>query len=206
MKRIFLIILDSFGIGEAPDAKAFGDVGANTLLSCYKTGELRIPTLESFGFGLIDGVECLKRTDSPRAAFGRMREISMGKDTTIGHFELAGLVSDSPLPTYPDGFPDRIIKEFEKRTGRAVLCNKPYSGTDVIRDYGEEHLRTGALIVYTSQDSVFQIAAHEDIVSPEELCGEIKNSCHREGVKRPWQSSLICFITATPCRQCRHPP
>ena len=169
MKRIFLIVLDSFGIGEAPDAAAFGDAGANTLLSCYKTGELDIPTLRSLGFGNIDGVECIEKTDAPKAAVGRMTEISNGKDTTIGHFELAGLVSKTPLPTYPDGFPDEIIREFEKAVGRGVLCNKPYSGTVVINEYGKEHIETGKLIVYTSADSVFQIAAHEDIVPPEEL-------------------------------------
>ena len=169
MKRIFTIVLDSFGIGEAPDAELFGDKGANTLKSCYESGELNIPTLISLGLGNIDGVNCLEKANKPGAAFGRMRELSQGKDTTIGHFELAGLVSETPLPTYPDGFPEEIIRAFEEVTGRGVLCNKPYSGTEVIADYGEEHLKTGKLIVYTSQDSVFQIAAHEDPVPPELL-------------------------------------
>ena len=169
MKRIFTIVLDSFGIGEAPDAELFGDKGANTLESCARTGELNIPTMISLGLGSIDGVSCLDRAEKPKAAFGRMRELSQGKDTTIGHFELAGLVSKTPLPTYPDGFPDEIIRAFKEATGRGVLCNKPYSGTAVIAEYGEEHMATGDLIVYTSADSVFQIAAHEDIVPPELL-------------------------------------
>ena len=169
MKRIFTIVLDSFGIGEAPDAELFGDKGANTLESCARTGELNIPTMISLGLGSIDGVSCLDRVEKPKAAFGRMKELSQGKDTTIGHFELAGLVSKTPLPTYPDGFPEEIIRAFCEATGRGVLCNKPYSGTAVIAEYGEEHLKTGKLIVYTSADSVFQIAAHEDIVPPELL-------------------------------------
>ena len=164
MKRVFLIILDSFGIGEAPDAEAFGDKGASTLKSCYNTGALNIPAMLSMGFGNIDGIDFLPKAGSPSAAYGRMYEISAGKDTTIGHFELAGLVSSAPLPTYPDGFPPEVICAFEEAVGRRVLCNKPYSGTVVIEEYGEEHLRTGALIVYTSADSVFQIAAHEDII------------------------------------------
>ena len=171
IKRVFLIVLDSFGIGAQSDAEKFGDAGANTLFSISRTGRLNIPNLTALGIGNIEGVECIESVRYPKASYAKLTEVSNGKDTTVGHWELMGIISDKPLPTYPDGFPDRIIKEFEKRTGRAVLCNKPYSGTDVIRDYGEEHLRTGALIVYTSADSVFQIAAHEDIVSPEELYG-----------------------------------
>ena len=169
MKRVFLIVLDSVGIGEAPDAEKFGDKGANTLKSCYKTGKLGVKNLTRMGLGEIPGVDYIEKCQSHTAAVGRITELSAGKDTTIGHFEISGIVSDSPLPTYPDGFPKEIIEEFEKRTGRRVLCNKPYSGTDVIRDYGEEHSKTGALIVYTSADSVFQIAAREDIVSLETL-------------------------------------
>ncbi len=169
MKRVFLIVLDSLGIGEAPDAKSFGDAGANTLLSTYKTGELKIPNLISLGLGSIDGIDFIPEAKNPLAAYGRLREISAGKDTTVGHWEIAGIHSKAPLPTYPCGFPEEIIAEFEKRTGRRALCNKPYSGTEVIRDFGEEHIRTGALIVYTSADSVFQIAAHEDTVPPEQL-------------------------------------
>lgn len=168
-KRVFLIVLDSFGIGAAPDARDFGDEGANTLGSLIKTGNLRIPNLEAMGLGLIEEVTGLKRVSAPLASFGRMRELSLGKDTTVGHWEIAGLISHAPLPTYPDGFPNKVIRAFEAAVGRGVLCNKPYSGTDVIRDFGEEHLRTGKLIVYTSADSVFQIAAHEDIIPPEKL-------------------------------------
>jgi phosphopentomutase len=121
------------------------------------------------GLGNIDGVDYLPGEENPRAAVARLQELSMGKDTTVGHWELAGVVSKNPLPTYPDGFPEEIISEFEKATGRGVLCNKAYSGTEVIKDYGEEHLKTGKLIVYTSADSVFQIAAEESIVPPETL-------------------------------------
>lgn len=171
MKRVFLIVLDSLGIGAAPDADKFGDVGANTLRSLHRTGLLSVPNLISLGLGNIDGVDYIGRAENPRAAYGRLREMSAGKDTTIGHWEIAGILSEKPLPTYPCGFPDEIIAEFERVCGRKTLCNKPYSGTDVIRDYGEEHIKTGALIVYTSADSVFQIAAHEEVVSPEELYG-----------------------------------
>ena len=168
-KRIFVIVLDSVGIGYEPDAHLFGDVGANTLKSISTSEKFSIPNLIKLGLGNIDGVDYLKKADAPTASFARLREVSMGKDTTVGHWELMGLASENPLPTYPDGFPDEVIREFSMKTGRAVLCNKPYSGTDVIRDYGDEHLKTGALIVYTSADSVFQIAAHEDIVPVTEL-------------------------------------
>jgi len=167
-KRVFVIVLDSFGIGYEPDADLFGDVGANTLLSILKSDKFNIPTLTALGLGSIDGVNCLEKC-APRAAIARLREVSMGKDTTVGHWELMGLASESPLPTYPDGFPEDVITRFAELTGRGVLCNKPYSGTEVIRDFGDEHIRTGKLIVYTSADSVFQIAAHEDTVPVEEL-------------------------------------
>ena len=169
MKRIFLIILDSLGIGEAPDAKSFGDEGANTLRSAYNTGLLNLPNLEKLGLGNIDGIDFINKSDSPLAAFARLRELSTGKDTTIGHWEIAGIVSKNPLKTYPDGFPKEIIDEFEEATGKKILCNKPYSGTEVIKDYGAIHEVSGDLIVYTSADSVFQIAAHEEKVSLEKL-------------------------------------
>ena len=169
MKRVFLIVLDSLGIGEMPDAAAFGDKNCNTLKRISASPEFCIDNLIKMGLGNIDGVNFLPKTDLPTAAFARMTESSAGKDTTIGHWEIAGVVSDSQMPTYPDGFPSEILDEFSKQTGRGVLCNKPYSGTKVIADYGEEHLKTGDLIVYTSADSVFQIAAHEDIVPPETL-------------------------------------
>ncbi len=169
-KRVFLIVLDSFGIGYEPDAADFGDVGANTLSRISLSDKFSIPTLRKLGISSIDGVKLFEKTE-PSAAIARMREISRGKDTTIGHWELMGVVSEKPLPTYPIGFPKEIISEFSRRTGRDVLCNLPYSGTEVIAKYGDEHMKSGALIVYTSADSVFQIAAHEDIVPPDELYG-----------------------------------
>lgn len=169
MRRAFLIVLDSFGIGELPDAERFGDKGANTLRSVSRTNELKIPNLISLGLGNIDGVDSIKKTDTPLGVFARLGEKSNGKDTTVGHWEIAGVISSQALPTYKNGFDDEIINEFEKRTGRRVICNKPYSGTEVIRDYGREHIETGALIVYTSADSVFQIAAHESYVPLSEL-------------------------------------
>ncbi len=169
MKRVFLIVLDSFGIGYLPDADKFGDVGANTLKGCFDTGALNIPNMLKMGLGNITGVEFLKSEETPIAAYGRLKERSIGKDTTTGHWEIAGIISDKPMPTYPNGFPKELLEEFSRLSGRAVLCNKPYSGTEVLKDYGAEHLKTGALIVYTSADSVFQIAAHEEIVPIEQL-------------------------------------
>lgn len=169
MKRVFLIVLDSFGIGEEPDAAAFGDVDVNTLRSVAGSPFFRVPNFQKLGLFNIDGVTVGEKSDAPMAAVARLREKSMGKDTTIGHWEIAGVVSPKPLPTYPNGFPQEVLDEFTRRTGRGVLCNKPYSGTAVIQEYGEEHLKTGALIVYTSADSVFQIAAHEELVPPEKL-------------------------------------
>ncbi len=166
-KRFFLIVLDSFGIGELPDAGLWHDEGSDTLGAIRSRPEFDCPALEAMGLFNIEGVG--GGVPAPTGSYARMAERSMGKDTTIGHWEIAGLVSPDPLPTYPDGFPERIIREFEKRTGRNVICNKPYSGTEVIKDYGREHIETGALIVYTSADSVFQIAAHEDVVPVEEL-------------------------------------
>ncbi len=170
-RRIFLIVLDSLGAGEAPDAAAFGDLGSHTLRSVSRSPLLQIDNLLAAGLGNIDGLQFLGRTDAPCAAHARMRERSAGKDTTIGHWEIAGLVSATPLPTYPDGFPASLLAVFSERTGRGVLCNRPYSGTEVIQAYGDEHVRTGSLIVYTSADSVFQIAAHEELVPPETLYG-----------------------------------
>lgn len=175
MKRIFLIVLDSFGIGAMPDAEHFGDIGVNTLASCATSDKLHIPNLIAAGLGNIDGVACLPKTSTPTGAVARLREASMGKDTTIGHWEIAGVVSPEPLPTYPEGFPREVLEAFEGATGRGWLCNLPYSGTDVIRDYGQEHLDTGKWIVYTSADSVFQVAAHEELVPLEELY----DACHK---------------------------
>ena len=169
MKRIFLIVLDSFGVGAMPDSESFGDVGVNTLASCATSDKLHIPNMITAGLGNMDGVTCLPKVENPTGAFCRLSERSMGKDTTIGHWEIAGLVSENPLPTYPEGFPEEVLAPFRAATGRGVLANAPWSGTAVLDEFGEEHMRTGDLIVYTSADSVFQIAAHEDIVPPEQL-------------------------------------
>lgn len=169
MKRVFLIVLDSVGIGEMPDADEYGDSGSNTIAAAASSSSFSMPNMQKLGFFNIDGVDCREGSAAPAGAFARLTEQSKGKDTTIGHWEIAGLVSEQPLPTFPDGFPKELLDEFEKETGRKVLCNKPYSGTEVIKDFGEEHRKTGALIVYTSADSVFQIAAHEEVVPIEEL-------------------------------------
>ena len=166
-KRVFLIVLDSMGIGEMPDAKEWLDEGSNTLGSIRNHPAFNCPNLEKLGLFAIDGVG--GNTADPVGAYARMTEASKGKDTTIGHWEIAGVYSPKAFPTYPNGFPEEVVSEFTKRTGREIICNMPYSGTDVIRDFGEEHLKTGKLIVYTSADSVFQIAAHEDIVPVETL-------------------------------------
>ena len=169
MKRVFLFVLDSCGCGEMPDAASFGDYGVNTLKSCSTSDKLHIPNLLACGLGNIDNVDYLPKAEHQTGACARLKEASMGKDTTIGHWEIAGLVSPDPLPTYPNGFPEEILKPFREATGRGVLANAPWSGTEVINKYGAEHLRTGDLIIYTSADSVFQIAAHEDLVPPEQL-------------------------------------
>ena len=175
MKRVFLIVLDSCGAGAMPDSESFGDVGVHTLRSCATSDKLNIPTLKKLGIGNIDGQDFLGKEENPTGAVARLAERSMGKDTTIGHWEIAGIVSPDPLPTYPEGFPEEVLKAFEEATGRGCLCNLPYSGTDVLRDYGEEQLKTGKWIVYTSADSVFQVAAHEELIPLEELY----DACHK---------------------------
>lgn len=169
MKRVFLMVLDSVGIGEMPDAADFGDEGSNTLAAAATSSYFSMPNMKKLGLFNIEGVTCGEKEADPAGAVARMTEVSKGKDTTIGHWEIAGVISPKPLPTFPEGFPRELLDEFEKETGRKVICNKPYSGTEVIKDYGREHVETGALIVYTSADSVFQIAAHEDVVPIEEL-------------------------------------
>ncbi|MBO5936908.1 MAG: phosphopentomutase [Clostridia bacterium] len=201
IKRIFLIVLDSFGIGEMPDAQAYGDEGSNTLRACYKQKEFSVPNMARLGLFNIDGAECEEKASTPIGAYGRMTEMSKGKDTSTGHWEICGIVSDKPFPTYPNGFPEDIIREFEEKVGRKVICNKPYSGTKVIEDYGREHLETGALIVYTSADSVFQIAAHEDIIPIEKLyeycriAREILKGDHAVGrvIARPFEGEYPDF-------------
>ncbi len=168
IKRVFLIVLDSFGIGALPDAAEYGDEGSNTLGAVLKSRRLYIPTMRSLGLFNI-AMTPKRGVGSPLACFGAMAEKSKGKDTTIGHWELSGVVSPRPLPTYPNGFPKELLDEFEKAVGRGWLCNMPYSGTEVIKDYGREHLETGKYIVYTSADSVFQIAAHEEKIPLAEL-------------------------------------
>lgn len=180
MKRVFLIVLDSFGIGELPDAADYGDVGSNTLKSCSESSYFKLDNLKCMGLFNIDGVDCGVESSKPLASYARLTEASKGKDTTTGHWEMAGLILDNPFPVFPDGFPQELIDDIERVTGRKVICNKPYSGTEVIKDYGIEHINTGALIVYTSADSVLQVAAHEEIVPLEELydyCERIRELC-----------------------------
>ncbi len=169
IKRVFLIVLDSVGIGELPDAKNYGDEGSNTIKACCAQPFFNIPNLKKAGLFNIDGVDFEKGVEAPTGAYGKCTERSMGKDTTTGHWEICGLISKKAMPTFPNGFPKELLDEFSKRTGRGVLCNKPYSGTKVIKDYGKKHIETGDLIVYTSADSVFQIAAHESVVPVEQL-------------------------------------
>lgn len=166
--RIFLLVIDSLGIGYSPDSEEYGDVGSNTLKSIRQSKKLFIPNMEKIGLYNIDGVEKGSVT-TPIGAYARLQEASKGKDTTIGHWEIAGIITNIPFPVYPNGFPEEIINKFQEETGRKVICNKPYSGTEVIRDYGKLHMETGALIVYTSADSVFQIAAHEEIIPVKKL-------------------------------------
>lgn len=201
MKRVFLIVLDSVGIGEMPDASLYNDEGSNTLFACSKSDFFSVPNLQALGLCNIDGVTCRPGAKNPAGSFARMTERSRGKDTTIGHWEIAGIESHRPLPTYPHGFPAEIIEEFERLTGRQTLCNRPYSGTQAIADFGREHVETGALIVYTSADSVFQVAAHEGVVPLDELyrcCAiarEILTGEHAVGrvIARPFTGSYPNF-------------
>lgn len=170
INKIILFVLDSVGIGGLPDAEQFGDFNVNTLGNIAKsTHDFKIPNLKKMGIGNIEGVDAIEADPSPIGAFGRSLEASNGKDTTTGHWEIAGLFIEHPFKTYPDGFPDHIINAFEEKTGRKVIFNKPASGTVVLDEYGEEHMKTGNPIIYTSADSVFQIAAHEEIIPLDEL-------------------------------------
>ncbi|MFM8551200.1 MAG: phosphopentomutase [Nitrospiraceae bacterium] len=170
VQRVVLIVLDGLGVGALPDAPAYGDAGSNTLGHVAEAaGCLRLPNLQGLGLGHIGTFTGLSQVSEPDACFGKMAVQSKGKDTTVGHWELTGLVTDKPFPTYPNGFPAELIDAFESAIGRKVLGNRSASGTDIIRDLGDEHLRSGSPIVYTSADSVFQIAAHEDVVPVEEL-------------------------------------
>jgi phosphopentomutase len=168
-KRVFLIVLDSVGIGEQPDSYKYGDEGSNTIRSISKSKNFDINMMRKMGIFNIDDIGFETPVENPISAYCKLQEVSMGKDTTTGHWEMSGVISSKPFPTYPNGFPKEVIDEFSKQIGRGVLCNKPYSGTEVIKAYGEEHLKTGDIIVYTSADSVFQIAAHEKVVPLETL-------------------------------------
>ena len=192
MKRVFLIVLDSVGIGEMPDAASFGDEGSNTVAAASKSPFFSMPNMQKLGLFDIDGIcdcEIAPRAgEQMRGAVARMKEASKGKDTTIGHWEIAGVISKTPRPTFPDGFPSTLLNKLSEATGRGILCNRPYSGTEVIKDFGKQHTESGDLIVYTSADSVLQIAAHEDVLPVKELyhiCEQAREICQGEwGVGR----------------------
>lgn len=168
--RVFLIVMDSVGIGEAPDAEEFGDIGADTLGHiAEKMKGLKMPVMDSLGLTKIKTYKGSEKVDQPLGSYGIMQEKSVGKDTMTGHWEIMGLYIDTPFRTFPDGFPPELIQEIETRTGRKVVANKPASGTEILVEYGKHHMETGDLIVYTSADSVLQIAAHEEVIPPEEL-------------------------------------
>lgn len=200
--RVVLIVLDSVGVGALPDAVGFGDEGADTLVHVAEAvGGIELPNLEELGLGNIIEISGVAETNNPAGAFGRMKEASQGKDTITGHWELAGLISSEPFPTYPEGFPAEVIERFEQQIGREVLGNKPASGTVIIEELGQRHLETGKPIVYTSADSVFQIAAHEDVIPVEELyeicktAREILTGPHAVGrvIARPFVGELGSF-------------
>lgn len=170
INRVIILVLDSVGIGELPDSKEFGDIGVNTLGNIStETGGIDLPNLVQLGLGEIDGIIGVDGVTNSTGSFGKMKELSNGKDTTTGHWEIAGLYIKEPFKTYPEGFPKNVIDEFEARIGRSVLGNIPASGTEIIKDLGEEHMKTKSPIVYTSADSVFQIAAHEEVIPLKEL-------------------------------------
>ena len=206
MKRIFLVVLDSVGIGELPDAKEYNDQGSNTLYAVSKSRYFSMPNMKRLGLFNIVGVDEnfleMESKEMFEGSIARLAEKSNGKDTTTGHWEIAGVISKLPFPTYPKGFPKELINEFEERTERKTLCNLPYSGTEVILEYGREHIETGALIVYTSADSVFQIAAHEDFVPLQELyryceiAREILRDQHGVGrvIARPFVGTYPNFV------------
>lgn len=170
VKRVTLIVLDSVGIGELPDAELYGDKGSDTLGNISKAlGGISLPNMEKLGLGNIDNIKGIRKEENPQGSFGKCSEKSKGKDTVTGHWEMAGVVLEKPLKTYPEGFPKDIIEEFENKIGRKVIGNEVASGTEIIERLGDEHVKTGCPIVYTSADSVFQIAAHEDVISIDEL-------------------------------------
>ncbi len=203
IKRAVLIVLDSVGVGELPDARDYGDEGSNTLKNIYKNIEnFSLPNLEELGILNIDGFEDIKKSESFKGSIAKCNEKSKGKDTTTGHWEISGLILNEPFPTYPDGFPDEIIKEFERQTGRKTIGNCVASGTEIIKELGREHIETGKLIVYTSADSVFQVAAHEEVVPLNELYSicekarEILRGKHGVGrvIARPFIGEVGSFV------------
>lgn len=210
-----MIVLDSVGIGDAPDAAAYGDAHSNTLANTARAVEgLSLPNMGSLGLGNLAQIVGVPPTENARGAYGRLTEASAGKDTTIGHWELTGLISTHPLPTYPQGFPSEIIREFERRIGRRVIGNKPASGTVIIEELGREHMRTGSPIVYTSADSVFQIAAHQEIIEVEalyricEIAREILSGEHNVGrvIARPFVGEPGHFVRTDLRRDFSAPP
>lgn len=189
--RIHLIVLDSVGIGEAPDAADFDDVGSDTLGHIAREcGGLNMPNMAALGLSNIREIEGVPVSDKPRAYYTKMQEASNGKDTMTGHWEIMGLYIDTPFRVFPDGFPDELIQRIEEKTGRKVIGNKPASGTEIIEELGEEHVKTGALIIYTSADSVLQIAAHEDVVPLKELY-EICEFCREITLEDPYMLGRI---------------
>ena len=182
-KRVFLIVLDSLGIGGAHDAKKFGDEGSNTLKSISKSKKFKIKNLKKLGLFNIDGIDFCEKEKNPIAKFGRAVEVSNAKDSTTGHWEIAGIISKKPFPLFPNGFPKEFINKLEKIWGRKIIVNKPYSGTKVLEDFGQEHIETGKIIVYTSGDSVLQVACHDSVASVQELykmCEQARELCAGE--------------------------
>jgi phosphopentomutase len=214
-KRVILIVLDSVGCGELPDAHLFGDVGSDTLGNTARAvGGLDLPHFQQLGLGNIHDILGVPPAERPLAAYGRMAERSPAKDTTLGHWEIAGLITPTPFPTYPHGFPDELIAEFERRIGRTTLGNYPASGTVIIEELGPEHLRTGQPIVYTSADSVFQIAAHEEVIGVEQLydmsriAREMLSGEHNVGrvIARPFVGEPGAFVRTDRRRDFSAPP
>lgn len=212
--RFILIVLDGFGLGEMPDAAAWGDAGSDTLGNIARQRPLRIPNLCRLGLANIRQFEGLEPEACPAGAYGRAAILSNGKDTTTGHWEMAGIITEQPFPTYPHGFPPEVISTFERAIGRRVLGNMPASGTEIIAQLGEEHMRTGCPIVYTSADSVFQVAAHEEVIPVEELyricrtAREILTGKHRVGrvIARPFIGQPGAFVRTPKRRDYAVPP
>lgn len=208
-KRVILIVLDSAGIGALPDAAIYGDEGSNTLGHIYNTvANFKLENMERLGLGNIDGVHYIGKFPVPEGSYGKLAEASAGKDTTTGHWEIAGIITEKPFPTFPNGFPRALVEAFTRATGRKVLCNMPMSGTEVIKKYGMEHIRSGSPIVYTSADSVLQIAAHENIISCDtlyEICRTAREIANEyqilRVIARPFIGDSPDNFTRTPNRR-----